>query len=268
MGIKWLNEYFDNGECIVIRISKEETGENYDVLIDYIDYEKVKLGQWFVINPRKNSEHKDIYNIVWSKVENNIKCNYYIHQYILNTKNKSLTVDHINMDRLDNRRNNLRIVTNSVNSLNKPMKGYRLDSATGKYLSRITYNGKMYNIGRYNTPEEAEEIFLKCCLIVGRQDISYDIQNKISNKNILLSENDYNNKYIKKMMYIVNNKDIPDEMDSRNEVKYKILENIGLIKELVSNGLSWNDISKTLDFMGILKTKGRTIKKHYTNFIL
>ena len=44
-GSKWNNEYFDNGDNIIIKISKEESKESYDVLIDKEDFDKVREGQ-------------------------------------------------------------------------------------------------------------------------------------------------------------------------------------------------------------------------------
>ena len=44
-GSKWNNEYFDNGDDIIIKISKEESKEIYDILIDKEDFDKVKEGQ-------------------------------------------------------------------------------------------------------------------------------------------------------------------------------------------------------------------------------
>ena len=79
-GSKWNNEYFDNGDDIIIKISKEESKEIYDILIDKEDFDKVKEGQWHVGIGRKNTHLKEIPLILWSKKENGKKINYEIYQ--------------------------------------------------------------------------------------------------------------------------------------------------------------------------------------------
>ena len=69
-------------------------------------------------------------------------------------------VDHINRDRSDNRLDNLREVSQSINihnSSNKPSKtGFRNARKVGnKYQSEIKVNGKSIHLGMFNTPEEA-----------------------------------------------------------------------------------------------------------------
>ena len=67
-----------------------------------------------------------------------------------------LHVDHINHDRRDNRRENLRIVTHAQNHQNRsynPFRGAVLDKK--KWVAQCKLNGKHYRVGRYETREEA-----------------------------------------------------------------------------------------------------------------
>jgi hypothetical protein len=54
--------------------------------------------------------------------------NVYLHRFILGEVPDGMVVDHINRDKLDNRRANLRITTQSVNVFNTPL---RKDNKSG-----------------------------------------------------------------------------------------------------------------------------------------
>ncbi len=72
-------------------------------------------------------------------------------------------VDHINGNGLDNRRSNLRIVTNSANIRNGKVRttntsgvtGVRRDIPRNAWLAQIKVKFKAIYIGRYDTAEEA-----------------------------------------------------------------------------------------------------------------
>lgn len=70
-------------------------------------------------------------------------------------------VDHLNGDSLDNRLANLRLCTKHQNARNRKgwgrckYKGVTLDSSTGLYIAKITYNKKTRYLGRYRTAKEA-----------------------------------------------------------------------------------------------------------------
>jgi hypothetical protein len=81
---------------------------------------------------------------------------YWVHDEIVNE------LDHINNNPADNRIVNLRSVTHSQNSFNKPsVKGYYLHKASGKYQVRITVNRKTTYLGEYKTEEEARQKYLE-----------------------------------------------------------------------------------------------------------
>ena len=83
-----------------------------------------------------------------------------LHRLVLQTP-KGMVTDHINGNKLDNRRENLRICTQQQNTWNqKPygksgVVGVWFDKARNKYVAHIGGNGKKTTIGRYNTLEEA-----------------------------------------------------------------------------------------------------------------
>ena len=69
---------------------------------------------------------------------------------------KGFEVDHINHNTLDNRKENLRIVTHSQNLQNQNRKGIRFYKYTNKWQIRI--QGKSY--GYYKTEAEARDKYL------------------------------------------------------------------------------------------------------------
>lgn len=86
-----------------------------------------------------------------------------LHAYIMRSKPGEI-VDHISGDRLDNRKQNLRIVTRSENAQNSKrptfpgktsrFKGVCWDRAAGRWRSRIQTSGVVTELGRFD--EEAE----------------------------------------------------------------------------------------------------------------
>jgi hypothetical protein len=93
----------------------------------------------------------------------------YMHRLIINAP-KGLEVDHINGDKLDNRKENLRIVDKLDNMLNVPkrkhnttgFKGVRkkLDYFRKKpYYATIAVNKKKIALGHFETAEEAAKAY-------------------------------------------------------------------------------------------------------------
>lgn len=87
----------------------------------------------------------------------------YMHRAIMQSPPGDVVVDHINRDRLDNRRENLRLVSKAVNNINRNVKtggrfiGICLDRERSKkpWIAQIQKGGTARRIGRYATEEEA-----------------------------------------------------------------------------------------------------------------
>jgi len=95
-----------------------------------------------------------------------------MHRFIMETK-KKMEVDHINMDKLDNRRSNLRNVTSSQNKVLIPMlstntSGYRgvhWAEKLKKWIARISVNNKSIYLGCFKKVEDAVKAYNDSVLI-------------------------------------------------------------------------------------------------------
>ena len=89
-----------------------------------------------------------------------------LHSLILG-ENKGLQIDHINHNPSDNRKANLRVVTQQQNIFNNPLradnttgfKGVSFNKCVSKYQANIVLNGKSHYLGVYKHPEEAAKAY-------------------------------------------------------------------------------------------------------------
>lgn len=90
-----------------------------------------------------------------------------LHRFIMNPP-ADMVVDHINHDKLDNRKSNLRICTIQENTWNSKKQitnttGYKGVTRThdNKYFASIKINKEWHYLGRYETAEEASKAYNK-----------------------------------------------------------------------------------------------------------
>lgn len=129
-------------------------------IFDIEDIEKVSSsGKWGT-----NRKSQYVYN--QSLDENKTVM---IHHFLLGIRPHELenfVVDHINRDRRDNRKSNLRIVSLQKNAINKGMQsnntsgypGIHFNKTRKKWESAIKINGRKINLGRFDTFESAVEV--------------------------------------------------------------------------------------------------------------
>ena len=144
---------------IPIKITKEELHEKFEYVDGKLKYKtrpanRIKVGQEAGCAGGKNGYHQ-------IHIKGRI---YRTHQLIWvmfhGCIDTSLIMDHINRDILDNRIENLRLVTVKQNAQNQAGKGYKTHNK-GRYSSVITVDGKSISLGTYGTKEEAHAVYLK-----------------------------------------------------------------------------------------------------------
>lgn len=138
-------------------------------IVEYDDYAEIVLYNKYceeVARALIDLEDIDIVkNYKWKLKDNGYACNNscgYLHRFIMNCQD-DMVVDHINHNRLDNRKSNLRVCTYQQNSMNSGKRndnksgitGICWDKSRSKWKSYININSKRINIGRFNTKEEA-----------------------------------------------------------------------------------------------------------------
>jgi hypothetical protein len=119
---------------------------------DICDFGKVILHSWY-----PSGEGNSNKTCITSK-------GIFLHRYIMNAPD-GLEVDHVDQDRMNNCRSNLRICTHQQNQFNQPLQsnntsgviGVRFYKQRNKYVARIKLNGKDIHLGYYETILEATQ---------------------------------------------------------------------------------------------------------------
>lgn len=118
-------------------------GKEYDCLVSPEDFELVNSYRWHL--------DKNGYATTHRRSTGTIR----MHRLVANTP-KGMDTDHLNRVKLDNRRENLRVVTHHLNTLNRPKgQGIIYDADRGKWRSRFKFMGKDIHLGRFSTKEDA-----------------------------------------------------------------------------------------------------------------
>lgn len=93
----------------------------------------------------------------------------YLHRKIMKAP-KNLQVDHINGNRLDNRKENLRLCTNGSNNRNKPAKsgykGVHFSKTSKQWVAQITKNYKTQHLGLFPTAITAAHAYNKAAKLL------------------------------------------------------------------------------------------------------
>lgn len=126
------------------------TSKGEEFYFDLEDYDLIKDFCWWINDNR--------YVINTQSNDKNIR----MHRLIMNAPNNKF-VDHINHNKNDNRKCNLRLVTNQQNTMNAKLKSNNTSGVTGvywkkdrqKWQAKIMVNYKNINLGTYINKEDA-----------------------------------------------------------------------------------------------------------------
>lgn len=149
------NEYEIRGDITVIFL-RRRNGQILETFIDTEDLPKVAAfdGSWCA----QPTRYQDTFYVINRNGE-------YLHRVIMDPPD-NLVVDHIKHNTLDNRKRNLRVVTNSENILNQNRNMFS-SCATGcinwhkrdkRWRVRVYVNKERKWLGQYKTHEEAEKV--------------------------------------------------------------------------------------------------------------
>ena len=143
------------------------TLEGEEFYFDLDDYDKIKDYCW----------HKNVSGYIVTTINNDICL--YMHVYLMDKnkyKNKNsnkiknkIIVDHIDRDKINNRKNNLRICRQYENSINRSIQsnntsgivGVNWDSRVKKWRAYIGYDKQSVELGHFNNIEDAIEARFK-----------------------------------------------------------------------------------------------------------
>jgi len=134
-------------------------------LVDPIDWPLVNQFSWNISGPG--------YLYRGFKL-NGVKTGFSMHRFLMGKIPPNMVVDHINGNKLDNRRSNLRVVSVAENSQNQrksrnPRSGFRGVIWSGKtpgmirtpWVARATISYKRHHLGYFSDPKEANRVIVQ-----------------------------------------------------------------------------------------------------------
>lgn len=129
------------------------------VIIDAEDYERVSKLKWW-------ADHYG-YAVARSKMVKGKFESYRMHRLILNAP-KGMEVDHINGNKLDNRKSNLRLATKAENGRNRPTNSNNTSGYKGVtrgpnsigWVAQIKVNKKKIHLGYFQDPADAYRAYI------------------------------------------------------------------------------------------------------------
>lgn len=139
------NEYHIDGDTTYIDLYDKNYNVVAQAIIDTEDLDKVRYTKWklsgtgYAMNtPKIRGANKHMSRVILGLTEDDV----------------GIYADHINHNRLDNRKANLRRVTRAQNQMNANHRGISR-TLSGKYCAYIKINQKCISLGLYDDEDEA-----------------------------------------------------------------------------------------------------------------
>jgi len=139
-------------------MKKIKLTRGYEAIVDDSDFEDVSKYRWYYAH---GYAVRTVYN-------NGKPYQLRMHRLLLNTPN-GMDTDHVNRNRLDNRRKNLRVASRSENVANSFVtkqnksgyKGVSWKKSNSKWCAQIRFNNKVFHIGLYSDIKKAAKAYNK-----------------------------------------------------------------------------------------------------------
>jgi hypothetical protein len=249
---KWRNEEiknkYDNSPCRIPLRNKYKIIVEYSI-IDKDDYEKVMKNKW----------HLSHFGYAVGTVSGK---EIRLHHHIFRKPTDKNIIDHIDQDKLNNCKSNLREINKSENCHNvsknnniithSKYKGVTFSA--NKYRASITYNKKTIHLGSFESEEDAGIIYDK---------YSYKLYGENASNNKLITYNDTLNINIEDLI-VKNKRDLPFNIYFDSKIK-KYYSYIGYEKKIYTNSIDntkqfRDNIQGALNDLQIIKIKINFIK--------
>jgi hypothetical protein len=163
---------------LVLSNRNKKSIKGIKAIVDDEDYSRCKKHKWYYT---RMGEVHVVQFVTGCHKAHNIKRTY-LHRFIMNLENgNGLVVDHINGDRLDNRKSNLRVCTGAENTMNRKLPTNNTSGYKGVYYRKnyknrvnkkkrwsvyVVHKDKRYYGGDYLTVEEGARVYDKmACLL-------------------------------------------------------------------------------------------------------
>lgn len=142
----------------IVEIRNKQQEYIADCIIDIEDVERIKPFKWR-LSKKAHEELRQSLVVTGNSTTNKTIA---IYRLIMNAPD-GIQVDHIDNDRLNNRKSNLRLCTNQENQINVPkqknnssgFKGVWFDKSREKWVAEIRHNKIKVQLGRFSNYNEA-----------------------------------------------------------------------------------------------------------------
>ncbi len=159
-GDQGYDENFDYVQIYLLLSKKNNIDGEHNMLISKCDLNNVINYKWYYGNFG--------YPVTYGSYDKTISFKHpvQIHRFLYGNSAHGYVIDHINRNKLDNRRANLRMCTPAENSCNKTKSANATNKYKGvsiknnkKYAATITKNGVKHTIKNIETEEEAARVY-------------------------------------------------------------------------------------------------------------